>query len=133
MSQIKAVVVDPFKKEVRIRMIDSSLQGLQKEVRGPIERAAELPNGDTVYVNENGLLQNYRDADGNEIDPPGFFCGPWNPGPLVGYSIIVGTTADGDHTNVSEDTLKLLYKYSREDKFYWVKVDMSTETFQRVK
>lgn len=128
MAQIKVAVINPFKKEVRIKMIDNTLEGMQAEVGGLIERGPSFDNGDEIYVNEEGLLQQYFDEAGQPIHAPGFFCDAWFPNPLVGQAVIVGNDGSG-WTNMKPETLEDLYAQARKGKFRWVKVDTDAQKF----
>lgn len=56
----KAIIIDAKNREIREEIIpEDRLEFLQKSVEGYIERAITLPNGDDVYVNEEGLLINF--------------------------------------------------------------------------
>lgn len=55
--RMKAIIIDAKNREIREETIpEDRLKFLQECVEGYIERAITLPNGDDVFVNEEGLL-----------------------------------------------------------------------------
>jgi hypothetical protein len=82
MKGIKIDAVNQMIFEVEV----DGLKGLQKEVGGYIEMATSFPNGDVLFVDEEGLLKN----------PEYFFEIKGAYQPFGGNGIVVGTTNSGD-------------------------------------
>jgi hypothetical protein len=59
-SQIKVIVIDSEKQEVREQVIDNDLKSLQKLVGGYIECAFKPKKKTVLYVDEEGGFKNYR-------------------------------------------------------------------------
>jgi hypothetical protein len=87
----KAILIDAYTREVK-QVEVGGLSDMQKAVQGYIESAGCSPNGDTLFVNEEGLLQ----------DPTHFFMlEKLRPMPLAGNGLLVGgETQDGELTDV---------------------------------
>jgi hypothetical protein len=85
--EICILVINSDKREVtNINTTeDELLKVMQTAVGGYIERAQTLANGDDVFVDEEGLLKNYR--SGFVLD---------NGQPLFGNGVIVRHTPSGN-------------------------------------
>lgn len=74
-----------------------SLEDMQSLVGGLIECACRLPNGDEIYVNEEGLFNGYLrgfTVDGNDTEP------------FVGNGFVIGSPDElGEHTD-AESTIR---------------------------
>lgn len=93
MSNIKIIVIDPLAQEVRETTIPNTLQAMYNAIGNGctcITSAAKLPNGDSVYVDDDGLLH----AQSNNIG--GFFLRKLNINPIVSRGIIVGVDSEGE-------------------------------------
>lgn len=76
---MRAIIITPSDQAVQEQDINTSLEALQAIVGGDIECACELPGGDTLYVNENGLFsfRNYFDIGAHQpFAGPGVIVGP---------------------------------------------------------
>lgn len=86
---LKAVLIDPFKKNVRPIRVGGQYRALRKTIQGPIQ-GIKLSNGEVLYVHEEGLL----------LDNTAFFRlkGPLilYPQPLAGYGLVLGVDREGD-------------------------------------
>jgi hypothetical protein len=77
----------------------AQLTALQKVVGGYIELAVSFPNGDVIFVDEEGQLKHKQPA-------PGWFTvnrqPPWHSrigdplGPFAGHGVVTGSDADGN-------------------------------------
>lgn len=85
---MRAIVIDAKKREVREEEFDPAkgLEFLQKCVGGYIERGRELRNGDSVFVNEEGLLEG--------LDFGFYIEGAHQP--FVGSGVVVNHDEDGE-------------------------------------
>lgn len=85
-KNIKAVFIDAKNRTVTDVIIENSLKAIY-EILGVnyIEAATYLPNGDCIYVDEEGMLKDveYAFTFNDSI-------------PLAGNGLIVGTGAGGD-------------------------------------
>lgn len=54
---MRAILIDPARLSVGYVECSGSLDELQATVGGYLEFAHEFPNGDTLYVDEDGLLK----------------------------------------------------------------------------
>lgn len=92
--EIAAIAFDPKSGEFRETVI-RSLEDMQKLVGGYIAIGARFPNGDTLYVNDEGLYaeEKYFFMAAGQAQPlcgPGFIVGP----PVRGYDTDVGMTIE---------------------------------------
>lgn len=97
MKELKVIVIDVEKKEFRESPV-STLEDMQKIVGGYICLAGRLPNGDEIYVDDDGRLK-------AQI---GGFITTGMRMPMVGNGFIIGAVDDdGENTDV-EATVKYL-------------------------
>jgi hypothetical protein len=87
MKKIKVIFINARKREIELVEIENRLEPLQNLVQGYIECAFRLPNGDELFVNEEGLLKDFafgfKIAGGHQ--------------PFLGNGVVVGfNEADGD-------------------------------------
>jgi hypothetical protein len=97
--EMKAILIDSRAKTVTQVETDGSLESIYKLIGCDLVEVvgnAHLVGEDIIYVDEEGLLKNYFDADGNEIDAPTFDVRGANHQSFVGNGLIVGTSEDGD-------------------------------------
>lgn len=81
----KCLLIDALTQTVSETTFED-LPGLQKLVGGYIETAFQWPNGDTLYVDEEGLLKG----------PVDFFRIPQRPDQaLAGNGVVVGREVEG--------------------------------------
>lgn len=76
MGLMNAYLIDPVKREITA-VTYSGLADLNRLIGGPIELAAMWSNGDTIYVDEEGLLKpqaSYWGIPSKRPDQP--FAGP---------------------------------------------------------
>lgn len=82
----KCLFIDAFNKTITETTYEQ-LGGLQKLIDGHIEVAFQWPDGDVLYVDEEGL---YRKVHGFRFQP--------RPDqPLAGSGVIVGREVEGAH------------------------------------
>ena len=83
---MRALTINAETHEIKVHAVDTSDAGpgmlafMQKAVGGYIERATELKNGDSIFVNEEGLLEN----------PRFFFEVEGGHQPFAGNGVVVG-------------------------------------------
>lgn len=83
---LRAIVIDTARQEVRETVITcDSLSFMQGVVGGSVEAAHSLPNGDTLFVNEEGMLD----------DRP-FFDYSGAHQPFAGSAVLVGMDREGE-------------------------------------
>lgn len=80
-----AILIDPYNRSVRSIEVTDKLDSLQDAIGGCIQLADELPRGDLVYVDEEGLFKHRLSF---EIDGQSF----------PGRGLIVGSKGDGSAT-----------------------------------
>lgn len=101
---IRALVIDAANREVReIRLSSNESEQLsqaQEIVGGYIESAVRLPNEDTIFVNDEGLL----------TEPEHFFLVAGYPKPLAGNGIIMGADPETGETANVKTSLETLAK-----------------------
>lgn len=51
---MRVLVIDPYRRDIFERDVPNSLEGIQNVVHGCIQYVDQLPNGDILYVNEDG-------------------------------------------------------------------------------
>ncbi len=92
---MRAIVIDSKNQTVTELEIDQkdSLSAMQKVVGGYIELATTLPNGDDVFVNEEGLLHS----------PRHFFTIVGGHQPYAGNAVILNHNRNGDSTAAKSD------------------------------
>lgn len=85
---MRAIFINVTKREISEVVLDDTiiLKELQRYVGGYIERALELPNGDDLFVDEEGLLKS----------PEYFFMHEAGHQPFAGNGIIVGHDKEGE-------------------------------------
>lgn len=79
---MRAIKIEPSTKEITECEIDGTVESVQKMVQGDMEPAGEFPNGDVLYVNEEGLYE-FSDhfmvpGARNTLAGPGLIVGPEN-------------------------------------------------------
>lgn len=93
----KVIVIDSLNKTV-YEKDTSTLQDLQNIVGGMIEHAHQLRNGDSVFVNEEGLFNDAKD----------FFIFEDGCQPFAGNGFVIGDVDDdGDSTEVKSSVTKI--------------------------
>lgn len=90
---MKAILIDPFSQT--IRPVEISEKNFLRDAYSFINcdcitSAGELQNGDTAYVDDNGLL----------IGPTHFFRWAGYPEPLAGRGILCGSNREGESVDV---------------------------------
>jgi hypothetical protein len=88
-SKIRVLHIDPIARTVVEKLIGNDLATLQALVEGYIEVAFRFPNGDVLYVNDEGRMR----SDWTEF---GAIFALSNSAVFVGPGVIVGTGDDGD-------------------------------------
>lgn len=130
----KVILIDPVEKKIRITNIEKDAKGnFLKSIYAllgcdRITAAGDVTNSDVIYADDEALLKNY-DTEEQANYAPAFICKPWNPGPIVGKAIIVGTTSNGETSSVSEAAIKELYARCNKKDFRWAKVDTGAEQY----
>lgn len=124
MPQIKVILIDPYKKEIRITRIEDDLHSLQKAIGCSILTVGgDVTDSDIIYVDDEGLLK-------NDDRIPGLLCEEWNPGPLAGKCLIVGSK-NGDTVSVSDAAVKKLHELNAAGELVWVSINPSEQEFYR--
>lgn len=93
---MKAVLIDSKNRTIT----DVEYSGDYKEIYRLIGCSCftvvrNLPDGDDVFVDDEGLLKLTGDTP--------FFTIPWYPSPLAGSGLILSTDAEGDSTDAKHD------------------------------
>jgi len=83
---MKAIRIDAKNQTISMIDIEKGLATLQEHVGGYIEAALYFPDGDVMYVNEEGLLNN----------PEHFQFWPKHKRMFAGDGIIVGSDDEGN-------------------------------------
>jgi len=90
---MRAILINPFEKKISEVEIQNTLEDLQVAVgdgeKVLITVACELPNGDVIYVDDEGLFKPnnaYFTVDGAHQ-------------PFAGIGLVVGSTKTGNSTN----------------------------------
>jgi len=95
--------------------IPNTIEALWKEVGGYIELALRFPNGDVLYVDEEGLLKEQEH----------FQFWPYQQRIFAGNGVIVGSDDEGERqpckSTVSEIT-KLGFFGDRDNAAFWAKM-----------
>lgn len=101
-KMIRMILIDSEKKEVTefAAHPGASLEAMQQSVKGMIERATQLPNGDDVYVDEEGLFKGYKS---------GFVLPGIGHQPFIGNGVVAGCNVEGD-TISAKSSLDVLRK-----------------------
>jgi len=101
---MRALTINAETHVIKVHAVDTSGVGpgmlafMQKAVGGYIERATELKNGDSIFVNEEGLLEN----------PRFFFEVEGGHQPFAGNGVVVGgEDEDGETTNAKSEVEEL--------------------------
>jgi len=97
------LVIDSAARTVTAECIPDTLEALQECVGGYIETGWQFPNGDVVFVNEEGLLQQPPGKDWFHIQ--GLYQ------PFVGNGVCIGHNEEGESVDVKtslEDLQKLI-------------------------
>jgi hypothetical protein len=87
---MRAVKIDPYTREITELDIDGSLNSIYQGISSPmhkisvIEIGLSFPNGDDLYVDEEGLL-----TTGHKVFK-------LNGLPFVGCGLLLGTDEDGE-------------------------------------
>ena len=100
-----AYLINPYLKNFQIVEHDGDYKQIQKLIRANHFDLARLPNGDAIYVDDEGLLNN----------PTGFFIHKDYPNPLAGYGLVLGVDYEtGDSTSpkmsIEELMPKIIFK-----------------------
>lgn len=94
-----AYLINPYDKTFEIVEHDGDYKQIQKLIRAHHFDLARLPNGDAIYVDDEGLLKN----------PRHFFLHKDYPNPLAGYGLVLGVdyeTGDSTSPKMSFEELK---------------------------
>jgi hypothetical protein len=72
-----AILIDPYHRSVKSISVTDALESLQGAIGGSIELAAELPDGDMLYVDEEGLFKHrlFFEIDGQSFPGRGLLVG----------------------------------------------------------
>lgn len=107
--RIKAVLIDPALQSVRETFIGHGLEALQEAVGGMVEIAHEFPNGDVLYVDEEGLLKAQDAILGREDAARAFVFDIGAHQPFAGRGVIVGAEdEDGRHTDARTSAREII-------------------------
>jgi hypothetical protein len=92
---MRAIVIDSMMQTVKEATLskEDTLTQMQTLVGGYIERATQLPNGDDVFVNEEGLLRS----------PRHFFTIVGGHQPYAGNAVILNSDEEGDSAPAKSD------------------------------
>lgn len=116
MKMINAILIDPVARTVTTVQVDADtpnqLEQMYKLIGCELVEAVNLPNGDTGWIDEEGLLHG----------PQGFFEMPYYPQPLAGRCLITGTewNDEGDVMVDAKTTIESIEK----DIQYWTPMDL---------
>lgn len=95
---MRFIVIDPATQSLREECLGNSLQDLQRAVGGRIAFAHQFPNGDVLYVDEDGLERADLATLGEMEAARAFFFDIGAHQEFAGKGIIVGTEGeDGRH------------------------------------
>jgi hypothetical protein len=83
---MKAILIDPFAKEITEIEYDGNWQQIGKIIDCELFTTAGLSDGDTVFVDDEGLFKGET----------AFFKHAHYPQPLAGKGLILGTDSEGD-------------------------------------
>jgi hypothetical protein len=96
-NQMRTILISSTNKTVTEEHTTAlTLEYLQSKVGGLIQIATELPNGDTLYVDEEGLLKQKDD----------FFELEGAHQPFAGDGVLVGSTDDEGRDTEVKSTLE---------------------------
>lgn len=95
MARLRAIHIDAVNLRVREITI-GGLEDMQKAVGGYIEVACHLPNGDCVFVDEEGLLK----------EPEDFFTIKGGHQPFAGSGLVLGGTDEDGNSLPVKSTLR---------------------------
>ena len=93
---MRAILINSYTQKVtEIELGEDTLVELQRHVSGYIEVATDLPNGDTIFVDEEGLMKG----------PTNFFTYRGAHQPFAGNGVVVGIDKGGN-TAAAKTSLK---------------------------
>lgn len=99
-TKIRALLIDPSFQSVREAFIDGGFESLQEAVGGSIEIAHDFPNGDVLYVDEDGLAKAHDAMSGRDDASRAYMFDVGAHQPFAGRGVIVGAEdAEGRHTD----------------------------------
>jgi hypothetical protein len=114
METVEMVVyfIDSVNQVIERRVIDVP-SDMRKLIGGYIELAYSYPNGDVLYVDEEGLLKN---------NPTGFLFAYRQDQPLVGNGVVCGKELEGNFPEgfITLEPETKLEKLRKEVKFFRV-------------
>jgi len=120
MKKLRAILIDPFTMNITEHEIDSGIDAIYKLGQYESFDVIELPNGDTIYVDDEGLFKGrQQDATGmkrgfvvlkHEDD---FNHSVLTP-PLIGRGVILGVNKNtGNSINVKTKVSDLAVAFFR--------------------
>jgi len=106
---MRALIIDPARQTVSEADLDMSLRSLQEAVGGNIEVAHEFPNGDVLYVNEEGLSRAEDALEGKDDPERAFWFDIDAHQPFAGRGIVVGPEGSAGRHGPAKTTLEDLF------------------------
>lgn len=95
---MKAFLIDPENREISEVEYDGSLQGIYDLIDADMFEPVGLPNGDAIYVDENGLLTiNDHPNPYTKL----FWLQHYHTSPLVGKGLVVSVNDEGETVSPS--------------------------------
>lgn len=112
MRKFKAIKIDAENKQITEIEVTDGLQSYYDAIGCDLITTATYIGNDCVYVDDEGLLKQPTDDEGNRISVKGFEINGY-PQKLAGSGVVVGTTPGGDSTtpNLTVDVVKRLVTF----------------------
>lgn len=93
---MKAYLIDPVTKRVSEVDYNGNLDDIYAKTRCECITSVHIDRNNTVYVNDNGLIDGTPQRFGMFV-----LTGNAHSVPLAGYGLVVGTTRDGEDAPVT--------------------------------
>jgi hypothetical protein len=106
---MRAIIIDPFKRSVLETDIDGSAAAITELLEcNQLQIAHRFETGDTLYVDEEGLIKAQDALQGSEEGERAFAFDVGAHQPFVGKGVILGLENDkGSHTDAVIPTSRL--------------------------
>ena len=114
LKQINGLLINSFTQRIeQVALVRNDLKSIYTLLNCTCVDIVRMPNGDSIYVNDNGLFEDSDNPYSDEENLVGFFIDGVTASPIAGFGLVLGyDDLDGSDDNCKSTTVDFADKLS---------------------
>ena len=114
LNQINGLLINPLTQRIeQVALGKDDLESIYKLLNCTHVDIVRMPNGDSIYVNDNGLFEDSDNPYSDEGNLVGFFIDGVTTSPIAGFGLVLGyDDLDGSEEDCKSTTVDFSGKLS---------------------